>query len=122
MKVYGIQTIDLGPGVSAEELEQTLRDGWASLPKVAGWHMYLLKGKYGQRVGEYVLLVEVDSLELRNQLYPPDGQYTPEVLAFLQAHPEVQAFEDARMKLMARLAGYSITDYVVVAENAPKAE
>lgn len=79
-RVFGIQTIVLGPGVSGEELEKFLRESWASLPVVEGIRMYLLRGKYGQRVGEYVLLVEIDSLELRDQLYPPDGNYSPEAL------------------------------------------
>lgn len=117
MKVYGIHTITLGPGMTCEEFERVATELLASHPKVEGWHDYLLKGKYGQRVGEYVLLVEVDSLERRNLRYPPDGNITPETLAFLKTHPELQAFEEARQKQMALLAGYDITDYIVIAES-----
>jgi hypothetical protein len=38
---------------------------------------YLMKGDRGERAGQYALLIEIESLEARDDLFPAEGQVSP---------------------------------------------
>src|SRR4051812_38026841 len=68
-KVYGIHQIELNPGVTAEEFERFITGKGAALlrggPKTA-----ILRGDRGARTGRYLMIVEFESEDARNQAYP----------------------------------------------------
>jgi hypothetical protein len=110
-KVYGIHPIELKPGVSAAEFEQFIRgEGAALFQTPNGAKSSVLKADRGARAGRYAVLLEFDSVEARNQMFPVADQ-TP-------APPDPQAalYE----KLFTLVSGIgdpaTYTDYVVVGE------
>ncbi len=74
-KVFSVHLIDLQPGVTDAELEQFMQETTYSVP---GQTVYLLKGNRGARDGKYALLVEFDSVELRDRYFPTTGEASEE--------------------------------------------
>ncbi len=73
-KVLELHTFELKPGVTEELFEDfVIRDLFPIYRKVPGQDVHLLKGDRGERAGKYSLLVEVESVERRDQIYPPEG-------------------------------------------------
>lgn len=77
MKVFGIHTFTLGSDIGEEELMRLFNEAWASTPEANGWRDYVLKGMRGQRAGEYIFMLEVDSLELFQQAILSTGKIHP---------------------------------------------
>lgn len=71
-KVYAIHEIALKPGVNEQDFEQFVTRALGSAP-VPGVTTHLLKGDRGKRKGQYALLTEFDSVDVRNQYYPTEG-------------------------------------------------
>jgi len=71
-KVYAIHEVSLHPGVNEQDFERFITEQLAamSLPGVTG---HLLKGDRGKRAGQYALLTEFESVDVRNRYYPTEG-------------------------------------------------
>ncbi|GAA1998121.1 hypothetical protein [Microbacterium pumilum] len=72
-KIYGLHSLELRPGVTGEDFERFLTSSIAQLPRMPGWRVALLKGDRGDQVGQYLALVEVDSIEARDRVSPGGG-------------------------------------------------
>jgi hypothetical protein len=72
-KIYGLHSLELRPGVTGEELERFLMGSIEQLPALPGWRVALLRGERGDEVGQYLVLVEVDSIEARDRVSPNGG-------------------------------------------------
>jgi hypothetical protein len=72
-KIYGLHTLELRPGVTDEDFERFAADSLEKLPSLPGWRIALLKGERGDQVGQYLSLVEVESIEARNRVSPGGG-------------------------------------------------
>ena len=73
-KVLGMHTLELKPGCDASEFEQfVIADVFPIYRKVPGQTLHLLKGDRGERAGKYLLIVELESAERRDHIYPPAG-------------------------------------------------
>src|SRR5512138_2347108 len=87
-KVLSLHTFELKPGCDATQFEQfVLRDILPVYRKVLGQTAHLFKGDRGERAGKYLLLVELQSVERRDEIYPPEGaerNVAPDVQEFLQ--------------------------------------
>ncbi|HEY5786853.1 MAG TPA: hypothetical protein VIT65_18970 [Microlunatus sp.] len=112
-KVLGIHEVELPGGADPAEFERrataVLGETWPG-----GITFRLYKADRGLRDGMYLLLLEVDSVEVRDAVFPLGGEDPPEVVAFLEAHPTAGEVWD-------RLESYvpSInegTDYVEITE------
>jgi hypothetical protein len=55
-KVLGLHTIELRPGVKAEDFEKFVIEEFYPLPHYEGWKRYIAKGDRGEREGKYVLV------------------------------------------------------------------
>jgi hypothetical protein len=105
-KVLGIHDIELQPGVSTEEFERAIRAvGGAQ----RGVKIYFARGDRGARAGKYIMVVEVESVERRDQLWPTAGMGMPTELS-----EELQ-------RSMERIGPFADqqdvhTDYVVIEE------
>jgi hypothetical protein len=73
-KVLGMHTVELKPGVSEQEFEEFIKtDVLPVYRKVPGQTVHLLKGDRGERGGKYLVLIELESVERRDHIYPPAG-------------------------------------------------
>jgi hypothetical protein len=85
-KVMEMHTFELKPGTQEKTFEEfVIQDLFPIYRKVPGQTVHLLKGDRGERVEKYLLLVEVESVERRDQIYPPEGQdgYPEEIQALV---------------------------------------
>ena len=79
-KVLGMHKIELKPGCSAQEFEAfMIRDVLPVYRKVPGQNVQLLKGDRGERAGKYMLLIELDSAQRRDEIYPSEGVIADDV-------------------------------------------
>jgi hypothetical protein len=79
-KVLGMHTLELKPGCSAEEFEEFIRrDVLPVYRKVPGQNAQLLKGDRGERAGKYMLLIELESTQRRDEIYPAEGVVADDV-------------------------------------------
>lgn len=79
-KVLGMHRVDLKPGVNEQEFERFMKtDVLPVYRKVPGQTVHLLKGDRGERAGEYLLLIELESAERRDQIYPSEGGIAEDV-------------------------------------------
>lgn len=74
------------------------------------WKTYLLKGDRGDREGKYLWMIEFESVEARDRLFPSPGEQSKEVQQFLEAQAAV--FE--KWATFATPVDIISTDYVVV--------
>ena len=80
-KVLGMHAVALKPGVNEQEFEEFFRTEILPLyRKVPGQIAHLLKGDRGERAGKYLLLIELESTERRDQIYPAEGAIAEDVL------------------------------------------
>jgi hypothetical protein len=102
-KVFGIHTIELRPGVKAEDFERFVIEHFYSL-SVEGGEIYVAIGDKGKRVGEYVLVWVFDSVEARDRFAGAPGSLAPEFS------------EEDKQKLAKyrTFCTWSFTDYVVL--------
>jgi len=96
-KIYGLHTLELKAGVDEAEFESFAADSISQLPPLSGWGVRLLKGDRGERVGDYVWLVEIDSIEDRDRLSPQGG---------MESTAEAREWVSAAESLFARWRPY----------------
>ena len=114
-KVWGMHMIALRPGVKGEDFERFFKAEAAKLPFPEGWKWHLLKGERGERVGRYMVLFEIDSIEARDRYSPAEDVASPEFQRFIEAHPEMtSAFEKWKTLAHAPGSGTIFTDYVEI--------
>src|SRR5688500_1297777 len=99
-KVIGIHQLDLKPGVTdAQAQEMAARmNREVSVP---GTTSRVAKGDRGPRAGQYVMVIEVDSVQQRDRYFPLDGtesaewnQHTAHLAALFQQIDSVFVFPD----------------------------
>ena len=76
-KIYGLHTLELRPGVTGEDFERFVESNIEQWPALPGWRLALLKGDRGDQVGQYVSLVEIDSIEARTESHRALAWKTP---------------------------------------------
>ena len=109
-KVFGMHMIELHPGVKAEDFEKFIVDEVYPATTFDGWNYYLLKGDRGERAGKYLMMVEIDSIEARDRIYPSPNEASEEAMKFHQA----QAAALEKWATLATPMNADSTDYVVV--------
>ncbi len=113
-KVLGMHKVELKPGVNEKEFEDFICNEILPIYRVVpGQTVHLLRGDRGERSGKYMVLIELESAERRDQIYPDEGGFSSEVeelvgntdAAWEKLSTFVEAFPDA-----------TVTDYVVVSD------
>ena len=118
-KVFGMHMVGLRPGIKGEDFEKFFHEKVIPLPHFPGDKVYLLKGDRGDREGRYLLMLEFESIEIRDRFNPTPDQPSDEALRFIKAHkdaifPVLAEWE----KLASGIGAPTIyTDYVVVSET-----
>ncbi len=112
-KVFGIHHMELKNDADAAKFERIVSDEFNALPKLAGWESSIVKGERGNNVGQYMLIMEVESLETRNRDIPGDGRpFSPELQKWFDT--TAPTFDKVSSYLTAPLGGGVFTDYVTV--------
>jgi len=111
-KVFGMHMIALKPGVKAGDFENFIQQAVRSAPPIEGLKNYLLKGDRGDREGKYLWMMEIESVEARDRLFPSAGELSEEAQQF---HAALAAILE-KWATFATLPDIISTDYVVVSE------
>ena len=113
-KVFALHEIELLPGVSPEEFESFFATEIGSSPIYPGWWAQLLKGNRGARAGKYLVIFEMENLEVRDRYFPKPGERSEEERQFRHQHPEIEAVFE-KWKTLTTPLGEVYTDYIEVA-------
>jgi hypothetical protein len=109
-KVFGMHMIALKPGVKAEDFEKFVTEEVYPLSSLEGWKSYLLKGDRGDREGKYLMMLEFESVEVRDRYFPSPGEMSKEAQQAFEA--EAAAME--KWETFATPLSVIYTDYTVV--------
>src|SRR5215467_11162569 len=104
-KVWALHMIALRPGVKANEFEKFVKNEGSKMPMYDGWKVRLLKGERGERVGRYMVLIEIDDLATRDRFSPSENASSPEADKFAKAHPESLPVLEKWRKYVSALPG-----------------
>jgi hypothetical protein len=114
-KVLGMHKVELKPGVDEREFEEFL--GKEVLPiynRVPGQTAHLLKGDQGDRAGKYLVLIEIQSPQRRDEIYPPpEGRFSEEVQELVA---DAAPLWDRVMSMIEEFPDATYTDYVMVSD------
>lgn len=111
-KVLGVHEIELGDGADPAEFERAA-GAFVAATAPDGVAVRLFKGERGLRDGKYLMVIELDSVETWQRLFPVPDEDSAEILAFGEANP-------ASAEAWAGFSGIEhtdvVTDYVEIAE------
>ncbi len=84
--------------------------------KLPGWKGYLVKGRYGDRVGQYLWIWEIESLEALTRYVSAQEAYSEEMIQWYEDHPEYKKIDEKWATFSPTIVGFNTiyTDYVVV--------
>lgn len=82
--------IDTEAGVTPQQFETFVREQGVHIPCYPGWRWTLLRGLRGERVGQYLMLYEIDSAEQRDRYVTATGQRTAHAHEFWRRHAAAQ--------------------------------
>ena len=109
-KVFGIISLELNPGVQAEEFIRFFNDQYAALGARLGWKGSVLQADKGERMGKLAVIWEIENQEQRDRYALAAGGLTDEGKRVLE--PDFSLLGETWEKLVAH--GES-TDYVIQA-------
>ncbi len=76
LEVYSIHDIEIKPEVDLKEFETFVMNELAPIyNKMKGQKLILVKGDRGIRTDKYAIILTFESLEDRNRIYPPSGEF-----------------------------------------------
>ncbi|NWD71808.1 hypothetical protein HX870_29800 [Pseudomonas gingeri] len=117
-RVIGIHNLALRPDVQAQTFETFIEQNHHRIEDYPDWKFHLLKGERGNRLDQYVVLMEIASLEALDVFYPEPDMATDEAAKFARAHRDTkQMYEE--WKQLASFSGSPqiYTDYLSVAQS-----
>ena len=79
-KVFGMHKLELKPGADERQFEDFFCNEVIPIYRVVpGQTIQLFKGDRGERSGKYMMLIELESSERRDQIYPEEGKVAEDV-------------------------------------------
>ncbi len=117
-RIIGIHNLALREGVMPEQFEQFIAENHHRIEDYPDWKFHLLKGERGNRLDQYVVMMEIASLAALDVFYPEPDIATDEAAKFAKAHRDTkQMYEE--WKQLASFSGSPqiYTDYLSVAES-----
>ena len=114
-KVLGMHKVELKPGVDEREFEEFICNEVIPIyGRVPGQTVRLLRGDQGERDGKYMVLIEIDSPERRDEIYPPpEGRFSEDIQ---QLVGDVDPVWDRLMSMVEEFPDATYTDYVTVSD------
>jgi hypothetical protein len=75
-EVYSIHELEIKPDVDPKEFETFVMKEIAPIyNNMKGQNLTLVKGDRGLRTGKYAIILTFESIEDRNRIYPPSGEF-----------------------------------------------
>ena len=106
-EVIAIHDLEVQPEIDFNEFETFVMNEIAPIyNKMQGQKFYLVKGDRGVRTNKYTVILTFDSLEDRNRIYPPTGEFVGDFGS--------DATWDKFNSMLINGIGKYHTDYVVV--------
>ena len=116
-KVMGMHAVELKPGVDEREFEDFICNQVIPIyQKVPGQIVHLLKGDRGDRAGKYLVLIELESVERRDHIYPPAGDDWGVAEDVQQLVGNVDPIWEKLSTYVERFPDDAFTDYVMVSD------
>jgi hypothetical protein len=113
-KVFGMHALELLPDSDENEFEEFMRkDFLPSYSRVSGQTARLLKGDRGERTGKYLVLIELESPERRDQIYPSEGVVADDVQ---QLVGNIESLVSTVRSFLVEFPDSRYTDYVTVSD------
>ncbi|NVZ64334.1 hypothetical protein HX867_19720 [Pseudomonas gingeri] len=115
-RVVGIHNLALRSGVSAQTFEDFITRNIHRVEDYPGWKFHMLKGQGGNRLDQYAVMLEIESLESLNSFHPELDVSTDKALTFVREHPESERmYEEWRQLASFSGAPQVYTDYITIA-------
>lgn len=117
-RVIGIHNLALREDVEAHTFETFIAENHHRIEDYPDWKFHLLKGERGNRLDQYVVMMEIASLQALDVFYPEPDIATDQAALFAQAHRDTkQMYEE--WKQLASFSGSPqiYTDYLSVAQS-----
>jgi hypothetical protein len=77
-KVISVHEFELKPSARPEDVERLVAAGEHRARKLPGVTVTLLKGNRGARDGKYLMIVEIDSVAVRDRYWPTPTGFSDE--------------------------------------------
>ncbi len=107
-EVYSVHDIEIKQDVDSKEFEAFVMNELAPIyNKMKGQQLILVKGDRGVRTNKYAIILTFESIEDRNRIYPPSGEFVGDF-----GGEEVWDKFDS---MTSTGLGVAHTDYVIVA-------
>ncbi|MCK5699731.1 MAG: hypothetical protein KAI29_01195 [Cyclobacteriaceae bacterium] len=105
-------TFTLLPGVTMDQVEDFWINKYTPMLKKAypGVTWFLIKGERGELINEFAELVYIESLDLRNKLWPDGDVITP----YQEKANEIMAPISEHWATLVKDASVSFTDWVIL--------
>jgi hypothetical protein len=84
-KLFGMHEIELHSGVKPEDFERFVVEELNRSQLFPGVATHVLKGDRGEREGKYLFMMEFESTESRDRLFPTPGQASEEAQRYLES-------------------------------------
>lgn len=116
-KVLGMHTVELKPGVNEQELEEFIKTDVLPVYRVLpGQTVHLLKGERGERRGRYLVLIELESVERRDHIYPASGHDWGVAEDVQQLMGNIDPIWEKLYSFVGRFPDPAFTDYVMLSD------
>jgi len=113
-KVLGMHKLELKSGVDEREFEDFVCNQLIPVYRaIPGQTIHLLKGDRGERNGKYMVLIELESVERRDYIYPAEGGFAEDVQ---QLVGDVDPLFDKLATYVESFPDETVTDYVIVSD------
>jgi hypothetical protein len=106
-KLFSVVPLTLQAGVTGEDFVKFWLEEYGPLGQRLGWTSHVLKADRGERVGQYAVIWEIPSVELRDRFVQADGELTAEGKRLLE--PDFQVLNQ---KLDTFVTGWLDTAYI----------
>jgi len=118
-RVVGFHNLALRAGVLPQTFEKFITNNIHRVEDYPGWKFHMLKGQGGNRLDQYAVMLEIESLASLNAFHPGLDVSTEKSLAFVAAHQDTERMYD-EWRTLASFSGAPqlYTDYLAIAGNA----
>ena len=116
-KVLGMHAVELKPGVDEREFEDFICNQVIPIyRRVPGQTVHLLKRDRGDQAGKYLVLIELESIERLDHVYPPAGDDWGVAEDVQQLVGNVDPIWEKLFTYVERFPDDAFTDYVMVSD------
>lgn len=115
-RVVGLHNLALRSGVSSQTFDDFILNNVHRIDDYPGWKFHMLKGTGGNRIEQYLVMLEIESLASLNSFHPGLDVSTEKSLQFVKEHQESERMYDEWRELASFSGAPQLyTDYITIA-------